>query len=41
MVHSRQGHSEEAVTLLHEALDKLPPESTAYLQVKQELSRAS
>jgi tetratricopeptide repeat protein len=40
-VHGRQGRSEEAATLLHEALDKLPPESSAYRQVEEQLSRAS
>jgi tetratricopeptide (TPR) repeat protein len=41
VVHGRQGHSEEAVGLLHEALDKLPPESSAYRQVEEQLRRAS
>ncbi len=41
LVHRRQGHDEEASTLLHEALDKLPPESQAYRQVEEELVRAS
>jgi hypothetical protein len=41
MVHRRQGHSEEAMSLLHEALDKLPPESSAYRQIEAELRRAS
>lgn len=41
IVYRRQGHREEAETLFHEALDKLPPESTAYRQVEAELSRAS
>ena len=41
MVHRRQGHSEEAVHLLHEALDKLPPESSAYRRVEEELRTAS
>jgi tetratricopeptide (TPR) repeat protein len=40
-VHGRQGRSEEAATLLHEALEKLPPESSAYRQVEEQLSRAS
>jgi tetratricopeptide (TPR) repeat protein len=40
-VHGRQGRSEEAVTLLSSALDKLPPESPAYRQVEEQLSRAS
>jgi tetratricopeptide (TPR) repeat protein len=40
-VHRRQGRSEEAETLLHEALDKLPPESSAYRQVEEQLRRAS
>ena len=41
LVHRRQGRSEEAVSLLHAALDKLPPESSAYRRVEQQLSRAS
>jgi tetratricopeptide (TPR) repeat protein len=41
VVHGRQGRSEEAVGLLHEALDKLPPESSAYRQVEEQLRRAS
>ncbi len=40
-VHRRQGHSEEAVNLLQEALDKLPPESSAYRQVEKQLIGAS
>jgi tetratricopeptide (TPR) repeat protein len=40
-VHRRQGRSEEAETLLHEALDKLPPGSSAYRQVEEQLRRAS
>ena len=40
-VHRRQGHSEEALMLLQEALDKLPPESSAYRQVEDQLQRAS
>lgn len=40
-VHRRQGRSEEAESLLHEALDKLPPGSSAYRQVEEELRRAS
>jgi tetratricopeptide (TPR) repeat protein len=41
LVHRRQGRPEVAETLLHEALEKLPPESTAYRQVEKELLRAS
>jgi tetratricopeptide (TPR) repeat protein len=40
-VHRRQGRSEEATNLLHEALDKLPQGSPAYRQVEEELRRAS
>jgi tetratricopeptide (TPR) repeat protein len=40
-VHRREGRSEEAENLLHAALDKLPPESSAYRQVEEQLSRAS
>ena len=39
-VQRRRGHSEEAVLLLHEALDKLPPESPAYRRVEAVLTRA-
>ena len=41
LVHRRQGRSEEAASLLHAALDKLPPESSAYRRVEQQLRRAS
>jgi tetratricopeptide (TPR) repeat protein len=41
IVHRRQGHVDTAETLLHEALEKLPPQSTAYRQIEQELVRAS
>ena len=41
IVYRRQGLSEEAAILLHEALDKLPPESPAYRRVQEELRRAS
>ena len=41
LVHRRQGHDDEAASLLHEALGKLPPESQAYRQVEEELLRAS
>jgi tetratricopeptide (TPR) repeat protein len=41
IVHRRQGRADVAETLLHEALEKLPPESTAYRQVERELLRAS
>jgi tetratricopeptide (TPR) repeat protein len=40
IVHRRRGHPDIAQTLLHEALEKLPPESTAYRQVAEELARA-
>ena len=40
-VHRRQGRSEEAVSLLNSALDKLPPESPAYRHVEAQLRRAS
>ena len=40
-VHRRQGRREVAETLLHAALDKLPPDSSAYHQVEKQLSRAS
>jgi tetratricopeptide (TPR) repeat protein len=39
-VERRRGRSEEAVVLLHEALDKLPPESPAYRRVEAVLARA-
>ncbi|HET7855700.1 MAG TPA: tetratricopeptide repeat protein [Gaiellaceae bacterium] len=41
IVYRRQGLGEEAATLFHEALQKLPPASPAYRQIEQELSRAS
>jgi tetratricopeptide (TPR) repeat protein len=37
----RQGRDEDAESLLHAALDKLPPESSAYRQVEEQLRRAS
>jgi len=37
----RQGRDDDAETLLHEALDKLPPESSAYRHVEEQLRRAS
>ena len=37
----RQGRDEDAENLLHAALDKLPPESSAYRQVEEQLRRAS
>jgi tetratricopeptide (TPR) repeat protein len=40
-VHRRQGRTEEAENLLHAALDKLPPDSSAYHQVEKQLRRAS
>jgi tetratricopeptide (TPR) repeat protein len=41
LVYRRQGYDDEAATLFTAALEKLPPESPAYRQVEQELSRAS
>src|SRR5262245_48710289 len=41
IVRRRQGRDEDAVSLLHAALDKLPPESSAYRQVEEQLRRAS
>lgn len=40
-VRRRQGRDEDAKSLLHAALDKLPPDSSAYHQVEKQLSRAS
>jgi tetratricopeptide (TPR) repeat protein len=40
-VRRRQGRDEEAETLLHAALDKLTPQSSAYRQVEEQLRRAS
>jgi tetratricopeptide (TPR) repeat protein len=40
-VRRRQGRDEDAEYLLHAALDKLPPESSAYRQVEEQLRRAS
>jgi tetratricopeptide (TPR) repeat protein len=40
-VHRRQGRSEEAETLLQQALGKLPPGSSAYRHVEEQLLRAS
>jgi tetratricopeptide (TPR) repeat protein len=40
-VRRRQGRDEDAESLLHAALDKLPPDSSAYHQVEAQLSRAS
>jgi tetratricopeptide (TPR) repeat protein len=40
-VRRRQGRDEDAESLLHEALDKLPPDSSAYHQVEAQLRRAS
>ena len=40
-VRRRQGRDEDADSLLHAALDKLPPDSSAYHQVEAQLSRAS
>jgi tetratricopeptide (TPR) repeat protein len=41
IVRRRQGRDEDAESLLHAALDKLPPESSAYRQVEEQLRRAS
>jgi len=41
IVRRRQGRDEDAVTLLSAALDKLPPESSAYRRVEEQLRRAS
>jgi len=38
---ARAGGDEDAESLLHAALDKLPPESSAYRQVEEQLRRAS
>jgi tetratricopeptide (TPR) repeat protein len=40
-VRRRQGRDEDAESLLNAALDKLPPESSAYREVEQQLRRAS
>jgi tetratricopeptide (TPR) repeat protein len=40
-VRRRQGRDEDAESLLNAALDKLPPESSAYRQVERQLRRAS
>jgi tetratricopeptide (TPR) repeat protein len=40
-VRRRQGRDDDAEILLHAALDKLPPESSAYRQVEEQLRRAS
>jgi tetratricopeptide (TPR) repeat protein len=40
-VRRRQGRDEDAESLLHAALDKLPPDSSAYHQVEAQLRRAS
>jgi tetratricopeptide (TPR) repeat protein len=40
-LHRRQGRDEEADSLLHAALDKLTPQSSAYRQVEEQLRRAS
>ena len=40
-VRRRQGRDEDADSLLSAALDKLPPESSAYRQVEEQLRRAS
>jgi tetratricopeptide (TPR) repeat protein len=41
VVRRRQGRDEDAESLLHAALDKLPPESAAYRRVEEQLRRAS
>ena len=41
VVRLRQGRDEDAESLLHAALDKLPPESSAYRRVEEQLRRAS
>jgi tetratricopeptide (TPR) repeat protein len=41
VVRRRQGRDEDAESLLHAALDKLPPESSAYRRVEEQLRRAS
>jgi tetratricopeptide (TPR) repeat protein len=41
VVRRRQGRDEDAATLFTAALDKLPPESSAYRRVEEELRRAS
>jgi tetratricopeptide (TPR) repeat protein len=40
-VRRKQGRDEDARSLLTAALDKLPPESSAYRQVEEQLRRAS
>ena len=41
LVYRRQGESEQASVLFQEALDRLPPDSSAYRHVMEELLRAS
>ena len=41
VVRRRQGRDDDAATLFSAALDKLPPESSAYRRVEEELRRAS
>jgi tetratricopeptide (TPR) repeat protein len=41
VVRRKQGRDEDAATLFSAALDKLPPESSAYRRVEEELRRAS
>jgi len=41
VVRRKQGRDEDAATLFTAALDKLPPESSAYRRVEEELRRAS
>ena len=40
-VRHRQGRDDDAGSLLNAALDKLPPETSAYRQVEEQLRRAS
>jgi tetratricopeptide (TPR) repeat protein len=41
VVRRKQGRDDDAATLFNAALDKLPPESSAYRRVEEELRRAS
>jgi len=41
VVRRKQGRDEDAASLFNAALDKLPPESSAYQRVEEELRRAS
>ena len=40
-VRHRQGRDDDAESLLHAALDKLPPGTSAYRRVEEQLRRAS